>query len=265
MRIGTLVCAVCAILLPAQQAGAWGAAGHSIVAEIAQHSLKPAVLREIKELLGGEVSLAAVSNWADTIETTRPETRNWHFVNMPVGATGYDPARDCAQKPDGDCVVDAIARFRMVLADRRASRKERVEALMFLVHLVADIHQPLHCAERNGDAGGNNLQLKWFGKHMSLHLLWDVGLIEKRTYDWGDYVRYLEREWLTGKDAASLADGMPADWAWESHRAAVEVAYALPDDLDLGEEYYQRSRPTLERQLAVAGLRLAWLLNDILR
>jgi len=265
MRIGTLVCALCAIFLPAHEASAWGAAGHSIVAEIAQHRLTPAVLREIKELLSGEVSLAAVSNWADTIESTRPETRNWHFVNVPVGATGYDPARDCAPKPDGDCIINAIARFRTVLADRRALRKERVEALMFLVHLVADVHQPLHCAERNGDGGGNNLQLKWFDKHMSLHLLWDVGLIEKRTYDWGDYVRYIEREWLTANDAALHENGMPADWAWESHRAAVEVAYVLPDDLDLGEEYYQRSRPTLERQLAVAGLRLALLLNDILR
>jgi hypothetical protein len=265
MRIGVLLCGLGIILMPADRAGAWGAAGHAIVAEIAQHRLEPTVLREVKGLLGGEVSLAAVSNWADTIESTRPESRNWHFVNIPVGATGYDSARDCAQKPDGDCVVNAIARFRAVLANRQAPKQERAEALMFLVHLVADIHQPLHCAERNGDAGGGTLQLQWFGKYMSLHLLWDVGLIEKRTFDWGDYVRYLEREWLTAKDTASLANGMPADWAWQSHRAAVEVAYALPEDLNLGEEYYQRSLPTLERQLAVAGLRLARLLNDILR
>ena len=136
---------------------------------------------------------------------------------------------------------------------------------MFLVHLVADIHQPLHCAERNGDAGATAVPVKWFGENMSLHLVWDVGLIEKRTYDCGEYVRDLERDWIIANGVLGVRQGMPADWARESHKAAVDVDYALPDDLELGEEYYARSRPTVERQLTLAGVRLARILDEALR
>jgi nuclease S1 len=265
MRTAIIVCALGAICLPTQRAYAWGAAGHSIVAEIAQHRLEPDVVREIKRLLGGEVSLASVANWADTVESERHDTRNWHFVNIPVGAAAYDPARDCPQTPQGDCVVNAIARSHTTLADRHAAKAERANALMFLVHLVGDIHQPLHCADRNGDGGATTLLVQWFGKSMSLHLVWDVGLIEKRTYDWGDYVRYLERDWIAANLGHDLRQGTPADWAWESHRAAVDVAYTLPEDLKLGDDYYTRSRPIVERQLALAGVRLGRVLNDTLR
>jgi hypothetical protein len=266
-KIALLRAAVVALamtLVPVREAVAWGAAGHSIIAEIAQRRLDPVPLRRIKELLGGEVSLAAVANLADTIAAARPETRNWHFVNIPVGAAGYDPDRDCAATPHGDCVVNAIARFRAVLADASKPKAERAEALVFLVHLVGDVHQPLHCAERNHDAGASTLKVTFFGTAMSLHLVWDVGLIEKRTYDWGDYVDHLDRD-LASQDIARLARGEPADWAWEAHQAAVDVAYALPEDLSLGDGYYQRSRAAVDRQLALAGIRLARLLNETLR
>jgi len=252
-------------LIPVREAVAWGAAGHSIIAEIAQRRLDPVALQRIKDLLGGEVSLASVANLADTIAVARPETRNWHFVNIPVGATSYDPDRDCAASPHGDCIVKAIARFRAVLADASKPKAERAAALVFLVHLVGDIHQPLHCAERNHDAGASTLKVTFFGSAMSLHLVWDVGLIEKRTYDWGDYANHLERDWLAGQDVAQLARGEPADWAWQSHQAAVDVAYALPEDLNLGDGYVERSRATVDRQLALAGIRLARLLNEVLK
>jgi hypothetical protein len=257
--------ALFAAAISIQQAAAWGAAGHSIVAEIAQRRLTQEALRAVKSLLGGEVSLASVANWADTIAATRPETRNWHFVNIPIGAAGYDAARDCADGPHGDCVVNAIARFRAVLADAGAPPRERTEALMFLVHLVGDIHQPLHCATRDNDAGASTLMVSFFDKPMSLHLLWDVGLIEKRTYDWGDHVGDLERDLIAGWDTDQLQRGEPVDWAWQSHQAAAEAAYALPEDLRLGDAYYQRSRRVVDRQLALAGIRLARILNETLR
>jgi S1/P1 Nuclease len=248
-----------------QQAGAWGASGHAIVAEIAQRRLEPAVLKKIRVLLGGGRSLASIANWADTIALTRPETRNWHFVNIPVGATGYDPARDCGDTPSGDCIVNAIARSRATLANVRAPRLKRAEALKFLVHLVGDIHQPLHCAERDHDAGANTLIVTFLGNRTSLHLLWDVGLIEKRTYDWGELADRIEQDWIATRKVVELARGGPADWAWQTHRAAVEVAYALPEDLQLAQPYFDRSFPTVERQLALAGVRLARLLNEALR
>ena len=138
---------------------------------------------------------------------------NWHFVNIPYDATSYLPQRDCKETPKGDCVVNAVERSRATLADRSAPKGKRAEALMFLVHFVGDIHQPLHCVDRN-DAGGNNLAVTFFDKPMSLHAVWDYGIIDKRTFDWGEYVRQLEQGWIPGKDLKKLQRGTPAEWAW---------------------------------------------------
>jgi hypothetical protein len=246
---------------PLSEAASWGASGHSIIAEIAQRRLRPQAVRKIRELLGGDVSLASVASWADQLALLRPNTANWHFVNIPYDAVNYDPARDCKDTPRGDCVINAIARARALLADRTASRWQRAEALMFLVHLIGDVHQPLHAADRN-DAGGSQVGVTFFDRPMSLHAVWDYGIIEKRTFDWGEYVRYLEQCWLRGKDINALQRGRPVDWAVEAHRAAVDVAYVLPEDLNLSLAYYQNSLPIVDRQLALAGIRLARVLNE---
>jgi nuclease S1 len=248
---------------PVSEAASWGASGHSIIAEIAQRRLDPQAARRIRELLGDNVSLASVASWADDLTMSRPDTANWHFVNIPYDAASYDPERDCKATARGDCVINAIARARALLADRKASRQQRVEALMLLIHFIGDVHQPLHAANRN-DAGGSQLGVTFFDRPMSLHAVWDYGIIERRTFDWGEYVRYLEQCWLRGKDIDALQRGTPVDWALEAHRAAVDVAYSVPEDLKLGLPYYQKSVPIVDRQLALAGVRLAHVLNQAL-
>jgi S1/P1 Nuclease len=250
-------------ILSHHQASAWGTAGHSVVAEIAQRRLSPDVLRQVKDLLGGEVSLASEAAWADDVALARPETIRWHFVNIPYAATGYDPDRDCQETPKGDCVIKAIARFRTVLADRSMPKASRAEALRFLVHLIGDIHQPLHDIDRN-DAGGSQLPVLFYDRPMSLHAAWDFGLIEKHTFDWGDYVRQIEQLWLPGQDVVALQRGEPVDWAWDAHMAAVKVSYVLPEDLRLGDDYFRRGLPVVTQQLALAGIRLARVLNEAL-
>lgn len=250
------------LLLTTGTSLSWGAAGHSIVAELAERRLTAHALSEIGSLLGGRKSLASLSSWADEVQTVRPATRNWHFVNIPFEAPGYDAERDCAARPGGDCIVKAIERMRTALADRTRPKPERLEALMFLVHLVADVHQPMHCVDR-GDAGGTLVTVSFFGQTTSLHSVWDVGLIERRTFYWGEYVRLLESTLLPEKDYRELTGGTPADWANEAHRAAVSTAYALPESLELGEPYVAAARPVLDRQLVLAGLRLARVLNEV--
>lgn len=249
-------------LAPVDEAFSWGASGHSIIAEIAQRRLQPQVLAQIEELLGGQVSLASIGSWADDVALVRPETINWHFVNIPYEASDYDPHRDCQPTSRGDCVINAIARSRATLADASAPKEKRAEALKFLVHFVGDVHQPLHAIDRN-DAGGNKLLVTFFGTPMSLHAVWDYGMIDRRTYDWGEYVEILERDWLPGKDIRALQAGTPVDWALQAHAAAVEVAYVVPKDLALSESYYQQSLPTVDQQLALAGIRLAHTLNAV--
>jgi S1/P1 Nuclease len=246
---------------PLQEALAWGTSGHSVIAEIAQRRLAPRVQEKLHDLLGGAISLASIAGWADNVVLLRPGTAGWHFVNIPYDASGYEPGRDCPQQ--SGCVIEAIAQFRATLAERSGPRTKRAEALMFLVHLVGDVHQPLHCIDR-GDAGGNQLAVTFFDQPMSLHAVWDYGMIEKNTLDWGAYVRRLEESWLPGKDIKALARGTPAEWAWQAHMAAIDVAYVLPEDHKLGEAYYRRALPVLDQQLALAGIRLARLLNEAL-
>jgi hypothetical protein len=246
---------------PLSEAASWGASGHSIIAEIAQRKLHPQAIRKIRELLGRDVSLASIASWADELVLLRPNTANWHFVNIPYDAVSYDPARDCKDTPKGDCVINAIARARSLLVDRTASKRQRAEALMLLIHLIGDVHQPLHTADRN-DAGGSRVGVMFFDRPMSLHAVWDYGIIERRTLDWGEYVRYLEQCWLRGQDINALQRGRPVDWALEAHRAAVDVAYVSLEDLKLSLPYYQRSLAVVDRQLALAGIRLARVLNE---
>lgn len=263
-RLLALALAALLLALPARPALAWGTAGHAIVAELAQRHLDPAVREKIRALLGGDASLASIAAWADTVALARPETRNWHFVNIPLDAGGYEAARDCLPAPGGDCIVAALARLRATLADPAAALAARAEALKFVVHLVADIHQPLHCAQRAGDAGGTTLMVSFFGARMSLHAVWDVGLIERRSYDWGEIVRLLERTRLAAGDLAERSGGEPAAWAEECHQRAA-AAYAVPESLELGQDYFDRAMPVVEEQLALAGMRLARLLNEALR
>src|SRR5471030_179513 len=115
---------------------AWGAEGHEIVAAIAAHELTPRA--RAAHLLGGEAMLVLASNWADEIRDQRQGTGRWHFVDIPLAAPGYHPRRDC---PDRACVVAQIENDMRILDSRRLNDSTRAEALRFLIHFVADVHQ----------------------------------------------------------------------------------------------------------------------------
>lgn len=155
---------------------AWGSAGHQIVATLAERQLTPQAKFEVQRLLAIEPgsTLASVSNWTD--ERRSPATAAWHYVNMPRDSScQYDVTRDC---PDGQCVAGAIKRQRRVLASS-APDLDRLKALKYLVHFVADVDQPLHAGFAD-DKGGNRYHLQAFGRGTNLHALRDSGLINNR-------------------------------------------------------------------------------------
>lgn len=247
---------------------AWGEKGHRIVAIVAEQRLTPAASAAVKGLLGSS-NLRDVAAWADQIKGARPETRPWHYVNIPLDRAEYDPARDCWRPRDG-CVVAAIETFRRVLADPHRPRAERAEALKFVTHFVADLHQPLHCAD-NRDGGGNDVPVVFFGqvlnasgrKPWNLHAVWDAGLIERRGLKPSEYARRLTRQINRGSPG-DVERGTVVDWVLESHRAAVETSYRLPPDRVLGHDYADRALPVVDEMLAKAGVRLAGMLNTAL-
>ena len=129
-------------LFCSSQAWAWGSEGHRIIAEIAEQYLEPGPAREVRGLLAIEnaMSLAEVSNWTDEIRGQRRDTAPWHFVDIPIGASAYDPARDC---PRGNCVVGKIDQFIAELRDQSLPPGQRLEALKFVVHFIGDVHQDM--------------------------------------------------------------------------------------------------------------------------
>jgi hypothetical protein len=264
---------------------AWWDTGHQIVAAIAADRLNPHAQGAVRDILKDDPTgqtLVAVAGWADTVrKTPMPETYNWHFVDIPVDGQleTYDAARDC--KPNqqrGDCIVAALDREVAMLTDPSASATERAQALKFVTHLVADLHQPLHCAERNGDAGGNGVIVTFFGaaneappfqsSSWNLHAVWDGGLIEHSGHPQAAYVKQLE-DWIAARDAAAIENGTFVDWANESHRQAVEHAYRTAHagqefpatGGEIGQAYYDANIAVVDEQLAKAGVRLARILN----
>jgi hypothetical protein len=242
---------------------AWGPRGHAAVAALAQQRLTPAARAAVNDLLDGE-AMASVSSWADDVrDTGRPDTYNWHFVDIPFGADGYDAARDCPATPRGDCIINALDRLTRDLADSRLPKDRRREALMFIIHFVGDIHQPLHAID-NGDLGGNRVQIKEIGGTTNLHAAWDTGIITAAGAAVDDLVTagnaILQRE---GNSAVAT---MPyVDWALESHDIAKRIVYPqVTNDGQITAAEARVAMEIIERRIAYAGARLAAILNRTL-
>src|SRR5215471_107046 len=119
MKILSAVTTAVILLAAPTPVGAWGRTGHRVIATLAQSRLNAKARQQVQMLLGTS-DLASVALWADEIRGARPETYNWHFVDIPKNKTTYDAMRDCAPTPMGDCVIAEIARARAVLADTSA-------------------------------------------------------------------------------------------------------------------------------------------------
>lgn len=245
-------------------AWAWGPEGHEVIARIAADNLSPAAHLRISQLLGGDAPALMVldSNWADEIRTDRPETAQWHFVNIEIGSKGFDPRRDCRK---GDCVVAQIARDIALLKNSQTPHQDRLDALRFLIHFVGDLHQPLHTADRH-DKGGNNLVVFLNRRRSNLHRVWDEDLVEALGPDPDRVAGGIERT-LTPQEKADMAKGTIESWTDESFAVGQKAIYArVPrGPVRLPRDYTAREAPLVRLQLARAGIRLAVLLNAIYR
>jgi len=259
-KFGFLAGLLLAAPIPAQ---AWGPEGHEIVALMALRELTPAARGQVAQLLGSPAALVQDSNWADEIRDQRRDTGRWHFVDIPLNAPGYDSRRDCA---DQDCVVAQIEKDRRILSNARLGSGARAEALRFLIHFVADVHQPLH-AEDNDDKGGNTVRVYLGRRRASLHRIWDGDVVEALGRDPGAVADRLERS-LSPAERKAWASGAPAQWADEAHAVARDQVYPPlmnRRELRLPRDYADRQAGLARLQLAKAGVRLAWVLNSALR
>ena len=253
------------ILMFPVSAQAWGPGGHEIIARIAADNLTPAAHLRLSQILGGDAPALMVlnSSWADEIRGNRPETASWHFVNIEVGSKGYEQKRDC---PKDNCVVRQIERGVGLLSDPRAPFAARRDALLFLIHFVGDLHQPLHATDRH-DKGGNGVTVYQGRKRSNLHRVWDEDLVEALGPDAMADAADIEAE-LSVVEKTGIQSGNPAAWADEIFQLGSREIYGrLPGagPVRLPRDYSVRERAVVRRQLARAGLRLAMLLNAIYR
>ena len=253
------------ILCGALPAFGWGPEGHNLVARLAAAHLTPAAAARVAEILGPGTTMASISSWPDQIRRERPTTGPWHYVDIPIDKPHLDMARDC---PKGDCVIARIAEFEKVVVDPAATAVQRREALMFLVHFVGDMHQPLHCSD-NKDRGGNEVKVDLFGRNSNLHSVWDGGLLGRMGQEDQLFERFSSD--LTEKRARKWGKGTVEAWAEQSHKAAQKVVYGkLPKTpaggpVKLDAAYERAADPVIKAQIEHAGARLAMVLNTTLR
>ena len=284
------VVATLVLLTLPTSAFAWGPTGHRVVAEIAQRHLTRAAQAKVSQLLDGR-TLADVANWPDELRSDPrfDKYRPIHFATVKDGLTSY---RDAEKARCGDVVVaiDAFTAFLRTgsreslftvkaLADKSDGTGQdacnpqetepisRAMALSFLVHLMGDLHQPLHVG--GTDLGGNLVKVNWMNRwQTNLHSTWDDEMVDYERLDYKEYARFLDRagkadakRWLTG-DTISFADEAVA---------MRPKLYVFPDDSGEPEvhlisyKYTGAQRDRMREQLLKGGLRLARVLNSVFK
>ena len=279
-------------VLPAS-APAWGPEGHEIVAAIALRRLTPAARDALAPVLGGRnLTDLDVASWPDIvrgdreIEAKYPKNAHWHFIDFDV-TLWYGPDFRLETTPDGNDAVTQIPRWAAVLGDATRPPEDRLDALRFVVHITGDIHEPMHCAQRYGDVGGNMLRVESFAGHCvsfdpevpaeysrCVHSVWDKALVAELMCGHSMRATVLALDaGVSQRQASHWVESTPYDWAVESYWIARKVAYRFtdgtrlpnkwtPPGIDLtAENYIDEALPYVRVRLQKAGVRLAYLLN----
>ncbi len=297
----------------ASPASAWWCEGHEMVALIAEHHLNPRALAAVTALLQSQPVdsalhrfckpdtpdlMADAATWADDAKKTE-KTETWHYMDIPLGVKHGDLDPYC--KPVGPssnggarpgCLLSALRYNLNILHDYKESDFERARALRYLIHLIGDLHQPLHSTSNN-DQGGNCVPVQFFSdaKVSNLHSIWDGMIMNRDMKDRGVTVVQmadkLDREYEKQSGAWTKHGTEFAKWIWEAHALGLKVTYGdlepkvpvekleeSPDckaetakdaalHLHVDQSYEQKAVPVIEEQIAKAGYRLAEVLNEV--
>jgi hypothetical protein len=244
-------------LLTALNLFAWGQKGHDTTAAIAERHLDATTVAAVDSILDGR-SIVYWANWLDNASHT-PEydyTKTWHYRNIDADQT-WDNA---PLHPNGN-VVEAINQQCKLLSDKSRSIEQTRLSLIILVHLMGDLHQPLHIGHAS-DLGGNRWNVNYFGRNMPLHTVWDTNLVESgHKWSFSEYADQIDR--ASAQQQADIVAGNPDDWGRETFAICTQVYDQTPVDSKLSYDYVAAWTPIVENQLLRGGLRLASLLNSI--
>lgn len=261
-RILTLALLVI-MLFASADAFAWGQKGHDIVAYIAEQHLTKKAKKNLNKILDGK-SLVCYSNWLDNVQNSPywqngyDRTKTWHYYNIDKGFTLATMERE----PKGDALsaldmlVDSLSHYDSELTD-----SVRRDYVCMLIHIVGDIHCPMHVG-RKTDKGGNGVKIKWFKAASNLHTVWDSKLVDGlHAWSYTEWQQNIDH--CNKSEIAKLSAGEPKDWLVETWTTTKAVYDYAEKGEDFSYQYIYDNKDIVEHQLLVAGYRLAALLNKI--
>lgn len=234
----------------------WGATGHRVVGAIADQYTTKKAKRQINKILNHK-SLALVSTFADEIKSDPrfKKYESWHYVNM-----AFDEKYETSTKnPKGD-LVTGIAYCKRIIKDNTSSDADKAFYLKMLIHLVGDMHQPLHVG-RAEDRGGNDIKVKWQSKSTNLHRVWDSQLIDSYKMSYSELAE--NAAYLTKNEIKSLQEGSVVDWV-NANQQMAQVVYASVEEVqNLQYGYSYKYLNVARSQMQIGGIRLAQVLNEL--
>ncbi|MDX1590319.1 MAG: S1/P1 nuclease [Balneolaceae bacterium] len=240
---------------PASETQKWGQIGHYVTGEIAERHLTEQARENVNRILGDR-TLARAAVWMDDIrsDSTYDYTATWHWSTIPEGMT-YEEAE---QEESGD-LIWALETLIDELKSGDLNETEEREKLMMVIHMIGDIHQPLHVGTGE-DRGGNDVRLQWMGENSNLHRVWDSNIIDSFQMSYTELARELDT--ATARQIEEWQNSTVRDWAYESMSYRDDV-YNLPDNMRLSYNYRYDNSDIIYRRLLQAGVRIAGLLNEL--
>lgn len=252
----------CILVLSYNSAAAWGMTGHRVIAEIAERHLNKKARKEIKKIIGNQ-KLAYWSNWADFIKSdpnpALNSTGTYHYINTSGNLSKANFVQELHASPEEN-FYKAYQRIRGEALQKDADLLTRQQQLYYIVHLLADAHQPMHVG-RAEDLGGNKITVDFFGRKANIHRIWDSDLVDNEKYSYTEYADVLD---IHPKSHYRPYLNSDLDqWLYESHQLANIIYAEVADNANLSYNYIYNNKYRMEEALLKAGLRLAKELNAI--
>ena len=249
-----------AILYAPLQSLAWGTEGHRVAGQIAESYLTPKARKAIGEILGYE-SISMASNWADFIKSDPNYNylSSWHYIDFDKVFT-YP---EMQQYLDHDTNVDAYTKLQFLIGELKKkdlSKENKTLYFKMLIHIVEDVHQPMHTAHAD-DKGGNDFKVNWFNTPTNLHAVWDSQLIDFQQLSYTEYAAAINH--TTAEQRAEWQKAPISQWLFESNQIAEKLYTEIKPGDTLNYRYNFTHIDTVNQQLLKAGVRLAGLLNSI--
>lgn len=259
--------ALIALLMLTFPAAAWHRTIHDTICRAAWAQLHATPRLRIQDLLNlgpttAESDFAALCAWADDIVAERPDTAAWHVLAIPPDARAIDMARDCPAPTS--CIVAQIEQHMEVLKSG-ASRAERADSLKFLIHLVGDIHQPLHIGFTK-DRHGRDIPVTFMDRETTLYAVWNHELIAAPAPPPNDAFKSLFANIDAVYNRERWTGATVRDWAQETlwlMRTPSTGYLGNPGGVVLDDAYLAQNHPIAREQIDKAGIRLAEVLNAI--